>query len=598
VAWKWLPFANRGSDRLCERTYLLAMGRFHSTRGIVRFGTFEADFRAGELKKRGVKIKLQEQPLQVLESLLQHPGEVVTREELKQRIWPADTFVDFEQGLYNSVRRLRDALNDSVEKPRYIETLSKRGYRFVGTLEARIRKIESLAVLPLENMSRDPEQEYFAEGMTEALLTTLAKIGGLRVASRTSAMQYKGVSKPLREIAEELGVDAIVEGSVLRDGNRVRITAQLIDPGKESHLWAESYERDLRDVLTLQAEIAQAIANQIRVKLTPQDQVHLTNLRTVSPEAYEAYLRGRYYWNRRSREGFREAVPYFQQAIAKDPSYAAAQAGLADCFALLGMWGLVPPEEGCGRAKRLALRALELNSSLPEAHASLAWATMWYDHDLTAAEREFERSIELNPRYATAHHWFGWCLAMMGRYEESYTEVTRAIRLDPRSGTIYFGSGCIHLYARRYDQAIQQFERAIDLDSESAQFHAWLGATYLCNSMPGKAIAALQKGVQLSHGATPFLSSLGEAYAADGQMGEALKIFEQLQAASSQRYLARYFCGRLCAALDKKDDAFRLLQAGQSEHDPFIVTLKVDPLLDNLRSDPRFDELLRRMSFA
>jgi TolB-like protein len=261
---------------------------------------------------------------------------VVTREQLRAKIWPADTFVDFEQGLYNSVRRLRDALNDSAENPCFIETLSKRGYRFVGTVEPTIRKIESLAVLPLENLSRDPEQEYFAEGLTEALITRLAKIGDLRIASRTSAMAYKSVRKALRQIAVELGVDAIVEGTVLRDGERVRITAQLIDAQQESHLWAESYERDLRDILSLQAEIAQAIAHEIRIKIVPQERTRLAQVHPVESEAYEAYLKGRYYWNRRSGKGVAEAIQFFQQAIVKDPSYAAAYSGLADCLVLLG----------------------------------------------------------------------------------------------------------------------------------------------------------------------------------------------------------------------------------------------------------------------
>src|SRR5436309_9838272 len=293
------------------------MGGAHSQRRSVSFGLFQADFRAGELRKRGIKIKLQDQPLQILQMLLEHPGEIVTRDELRQTIWPADTFVDFEQGLYNAVRRLRDALKDSADKPHFIETLSRRGYRFIGTINATARQIQSLAVLPLENLSRDPEQEYLAEGLTEALITTLAKIGQLRVVSRTSVMRYKGVHKPLREIARELEVDAIVEGTVLRADDRVRITAQLIDAPRETHLWVESYERDLRDVLTLQAEVAQAIAQAIRVKLTPVDQARFAEVRAVDPDAYEAYLRGRYHWNRRPSE-FAKAIQCFQEAIAKD----------------------------------------------------------------------------------------------------------------------------------------------------------------------------------------------------------------------------------------------------------------------------------------
>src|SRR5438876_7060283 len=413
----------------------------------IQFGIFEVDLRSGELRKRGVKVKLQEQPLQILGILLEKPGEVVTREELRQRIWPADTFVDFDHGLNNAIRRLREALGDSAETPRYIETLSRRGYRFISNFGAATSGAcppRSLAVLPLENLSRDPEQEYFAEGLTEALITTLAKIGELRVISRTSAMQYKGVHKPLREIAQELDVDAIVEGTVLRVGRRVRITAQLIDAPKETHLWAESYERDLRDVLTLQAEVAHAIARQIQIKLTPQEQAHFADVHPVNPEAYEAHLKGRYHWNRRGGESLPKAVQYFQQAIAKDPTYAAAYSGLADCLSVLGYWGLVPPDEGCGKAKGLADKALEMDHSLAEAHASLAFATMFYDFDFVTAEREFERSIELNPRSGMAHQWFGLSLGYMGRYEEGFTEVKRAVRLDPHPitfqilGTVLF----------------------------------------------------------------------------------------------------------------------------------------------------------------
>jgi TolB-like protein len=286
------------------------MGELHPARNrAIQFGVFEVDLRAGELRKRGVKVKLQEQPFQILEILLAKPGEVVTREELRQRIWPADTFVDFDHGLNNGIRRLREALGDSADTPLYIETLARRGYRFIQSLaaaEPASAALPSLAVLPLENLSRDPEQEYFAEGLTEALITTLAKIGDLRVVSRTSAMQYKRVRKPVREIARELAVDVIVEGTVLRAGRRVRITAQLIDASTETHLWAESYERDLRDVLALQAELAQAIAREVQVTLTPQQRSHFAAAHPVDPEAYEAYLKGRYHWNGAAGKDFQK----------------------------------------------------------------------------------------------------------------------------------------------------------------------------------------------------------------------------------------------------------------------------------------------------
>jgi TolB-like protein/Tfp pilus assembly protein PilF len=573
------------------------MAGVHLARATIRFGVFEADFRAGELRRRGVKVKLQEQPLQILQMLLEHRGEVVTRDELQQKIWPADTFVDFEQGLYNAVRRLRDALKDSADKPRFIETLSRRGYRFIGTVDATPRQIESLAVLPLENLSRDPEQEYFAEGLTEALITTLAKIGELRVVSRTSAMQYKGARKPLPEIARELGVDAIVEGTVLRAGDRVRITAQLIEAPKETHLWAESYERNLRDVLALQSEVALAIAREIQVRLTAQEQAHFAQTHPVDPEAYAAYLKGRYHWNRRSGEGYGKAIECFQQAIAKDPTYAGAYSGLADCLSLLGMWSMVAPDEGCGKAKGLALQALERDRSLAEAHASLAWATMLYDYDFSAAEKEFERSLELNPRYVTGHTWFGFFLAMVGRHEEAFIELQRAIDLDPCSSPVYSVLGIVHWAARRYDQAIEQYEKAIELVPSNAMAYGMLGSAYLCKSLYQPAVAAWQKGVQFSQGASSFIAALGEAYAKAGNRDAAQRILEQLDELSKQRYVTPYIVGRINLALGKRDEALGCLETAYRLRDSFMVFLKTDPLLDDLRSEPRFQDVLRRMNF-
>jgi len=473
---------------------------------VVRFGVYEADLRAGELRKQGLRLRLPEQPFQLLAILLEHSGQVVTREELQKRLWPDGTFVDFEQGLNAAVKRLREVLGDSAESPRFIETLARRGYRFIESLTASPGRIESLAVLPLENLSRDPEQEYFAEGMTEALINSLAKIGALRVVSRTTAMHYKGVHRPLRELAQELHVDGIVEGTVQRSGERLRISAQLLHAPTDTHIWAESYDRDLRDVLALQSEVAQAIAREIRIKLTP-----------VDPEAYEAYLKGRYHWNR--RPGVRKGIEYFEQAIAKDPTYAAAYAGLADCLSALSAWGVVPANEGCVKAKVLAEKALKLDPSLGEAHTSLALAAM-YDFDFSTAQREFERSIELNPRYATGHHLFGFYLGAMGRYEEAYTELQRAIRLDPLLGLTNAFLGYIYLYARRYDQAIEQFVKTIELDPNSAFAHGGLGWAYRCKSMHEPAIAAWEKAVELWHGPSP-LSWFGEAYAAAGRQAEA-----------------------------------------------------------------------------
>jgi TolB-like protein len=568
----------------------------HSARTTVRFGIFEADFGAGELRCGGAKINLQGQPLHVLQMLLEHPGQLVTREELRKRIWPADTFVDFEQGLYNAVRRLREALRDSAEKPRLIETLSRSGYRFIGTVDRGPRPIEALAVLPLENLSRDPEQEYFADGLTESLITTLAKVGGLRVVPRITAMQYKGVHRPLREIARELEVDAIVEGTVLRSGDRVRITAQLIDTSKETHLWSESYDRDLRDVLALQAEVAQSIGREIRIKITAADQARIAEVHPVEPDAYEAYLRGRYHWNRRNAEGLGKAMQYFQQAIDCDQTYAAAYSGLADCLSNLSWLCIFSPENGCAKAKELAAQALETNPSLAESHASLAWATLIYDHDFRAAEREFERSIELNPHYAHAHHWFGLYLGLTGRYEEGYAELKRAIRLEPHS-IMNQTLGFILVFNRRYDQAKEQFEKALELDPNFFQAYWGLGAADLYKSQHQSAIAAMEKAVQLSGRAPLFLATLGEAYAAGGYSQEAQKILDQLQDVAKDRYVTPYGLAHIHAALGKKEDALHWLETAYQEHAVHMMCLKADPRFDDLRPDPRFQNLLRRMNF-
>jgi len=580
---------------------VLAMGRVPpATNRTIQFGVFEVNLRAGELRKRGVKVKLQEQPLQILQILLEKPGEVVTREELRERIWQADTFVDFDHGLNNAIRRLREALGDSADTPQYIETLARRGYRFIGSMAAADpapAAIPSLAVLPLENLSRDPEQDYFSEGLTEALITALAKIGELRVVSRTSIMQYKGIHKPLREIARELEVDAIVEGTVLRVGRRVRITAQLIDAPKETHLWAESYERDLRDVLALQSEVARAIAREIRVKLTPQEQAQFAQAHPVDPEAYEAYLKGRYHWNRRSGESLPKAVQFFQQAIAEDQTYAAAYAGLADCLSILGWWGFIPPDEGCGKAKGLAQKALEMDTSLAEAHTSLAWATIHYDYDFITAKKEYEHAIELNPRYATAHQWFGLNLAMMGRYEEGVNEAKRAVRLEPHSVIISGSLGMVYWCARRYDQQIDQLENTLDLDPNYFQMQWGLGFAYLEKSMYELAITKVRKALQLSRDAPMFIALLGETYAAAGYREDAQKILEQLKELSKQRYVSPYVVGRIYAALNEKDEAFRWLETAYQSRAAWMPFLKVDPRLDGLRSDPRFQDLLRRMNF-
>jgi TolB-like protein/predicted Zn-dependent protease len=564
---------------------------------ILKFGAFEVNLESGELRKSGMRQKLAGQPFEVLRVLLERPRELVTREELQHRIWPKDTFVDYDLALKKAVNRIREVLGDSAGSPHFIETVPRQGYRFIGNIEREIPRSPSLVVLPLENLSHDPEQEYFAEGLTEALTTTLAKIGDLRVVSRISAMLYKGLRKPLHEIARELEVDMVVEGTVLRVGRRVRITAQLIDARGENHLWADSYERDLRNVLALQADVARAIAREVEVKLTPLEEAQLSQTRTVDPEAYEAYLKGRYHWSRRTREGHGKAAHYFQQAIAKDPAFAAALAGLADCLSGLGGYSIVAPVDGCGKAKALALQAIGMDRSLAETHTSVAWVNMWYDYDFKAAEREFERALDLNPRYATAHSQFGYFLGLMGRFEEAFTELKRAIRLDPTSSVIQWALGFVYWMARRYDEAIEQLKKTLEFDPGFAWAHGVLSWAYTGKSVYEPAIGNAKKGTELLPDSTVLLAILGEAYAAVGYADKAHTVLDQLQERSKQQYVTPYMLARIYAALGERDHSLQWLENGYQTRAAWMVFLKIDPQLDDLRPDARFQSLMRCMQF-
>jgi TolB-like protein len=561
----------------------------------VRFGQFEIDEKTGELRKEGTKVRLQEQPLQILQILLEHPDELVAREELRRRVWPTDTFVDFDHGINNAIKRLREVLGDTAEKPRYIETIPRRGYRFVEKIHSDDRRLRSIAVLPLENLSRDPEQEYFADGLTEALITSLAKISALRVISRTTAMHYKGVHRPLPEIAHELGVEVVVEGSVLRSGEQVRISAQLIEASSDTHLWAESYERDLRNVLQLQSEIARAVAKEIQAKLTLGEQEQLARARSVTPEAYEVYLRGRYQWNRRSAEGFRKGTEHFLQAIEMDPNYAAAYSGLADCAGSAGFWGFTSPAEGCARAKAAACKSLEIDETA-EAHASLGWALIHYDFDFLTAEHHFQRAIELNPGYATAHQWYAHCLGYSYRLDQSLERVKFALDLDPLSlnvNTTYVG---VLWFQRKFDRAIEHCQRILELSPNFATLRWMLANLFQSKGCHDQAIAERRWAVEASGGAPLFLAELGGSYAAAGNRSEALNILDQLRELSKASYVMAYWIALIHASMSEKDQAFQWLEMAYQERSPTLSFLKIDPRLDVLHSDPRFDSHLHRLN--
>lgn len=612
------------------------------SRRIFRFGAFEFDAQAHELRKHGLRIKLSGQPVSILETLLERPGEVVTREDLRKRLWPAGTYVDFEHGVNTAIKKLRQALGDSAESPRFIETLARTGYRFVAPLNqaadnappvavgkqrrfvrlpaalavvallaliattfAVLREkrgartdsgsIRSLAVLPLANLSGDPSQEYFVEGMTDTLRQHLEGIRALRVVSRTSSIYYRGRNKPLREIAREMNVDAVVDGSVSRSGSRVRITVELIQAANDTRLWSGSYDRDLKDVFALQSEVAQKIASEMRVTLAPADRERLARGHTADPEAYLAYARGRFFWNRRTEKDFKKAIGYFQQAIERDPNYALAYDGLADCWDTLGWFGYLAPAETFPHAKAAVAKALDLDGSLAEAHTSLAGISHFYDRDWAAAEREFRRAIDLNPNYSNGHHWFSEFLSLVGRHEEAIAEEERARELDPLSVVISSSVGTRYFYARRYDKAIEQCRHAVEMDPKYVHVHVVLGHTFEQKHMFPEAIAELKKAAGLSSGSPLYLASLAHAYGVSGNSSEARKIRDRLVTLSKERYVSSFDLAVASLGMGETDRTFALLAQAVDERSPRVEVLGVDPRFDGLRGDARFKSLIARI---
>jgi TolB-like protein/DNA-binding winged helix-turn-helix (wHTH) protein/Tfp pilus assembly protein PilF len=611
---------------------------------------------------------LQEQPFQILVMLLENPGEVVTRDELRNKLWSVDTFVDFDVGLNNAVLRLRNALGDSADSPRFIETLPRRGYRFIaqvdgpvpaatqestrpstadyqqatvpspadattqvaspplgwphartiwtvgsllaallalfaasniGGLRQRVLGkshavgIRSLAVLPLENLSGDQAQEYFADGMTDELITDLASMAHLRVISRTSTAHYKGTRKTIPEIARELNVDAIVEGSVGRSGNKVRIRAQLVRATPEEHLWAESYERDLPDVLALQRDFANAIANQIKIKLTPEEKVRLANARKVDPEAYQLYLRGRFSFENWTHDAVKLARENFQKAIEKDPSYAVAYAGLADTY-VFGVTGL-PPKVSIPLARVAAGKALQLDDSLGDAHAALAQVKFLGDWDWAGAEKEFRRAIDLNPSDTLAHHMYSHFLLAMGRNEESLKESELYVELDPLSASANHHLAWHYMAVGLYNQAIEQDLKALQIDPNYINSIHSLGDGYRRKGMPQEALAQYQKEMTLSGASPDWIKSLRGAYQTEGWKGYWQKSLDRDLKQASREYVSFFAIADDCALLGDKAQAFRYLEKAYRDHEDFLTWIKTERDFDSLHSDPRYSDLLRRM---
>lgn len=629
--------------------------------GVVRFNAFEVDFRRGEVRKHGFRIRLQDQPFHILQILLEHPGELITREELQRQVWPADTFVDFEKGLNNAIRKLRDALGDSAEQPRFIETQARHGYRFIGSVTAtngvgrtgeapstgevgalaRSRPlyrwlavsvlvfvglvatllglnvggvkehwltrasspaIHSLAVIPLANLSNDPNQEYFSDGMTDALITDLAKIGSVKVISRTSSMQYKQTKKSLPEIARELNVDGIVEGTVQRSGDRVRITAQLIYAPSDKHVWANSYEREMRDVFALERDVTEDIARQVEARLTTRNQPAVAQFTQIDAKALDLYLQGNYHLNQYAKgagdEEKRKAAAYFQRAIDADPKFASAYNGLANAH--LGL--LWPSKQDAEIATKAAERAVELDPSASDAHKILGDIKLaaW---DRLGAEEEFQRALVLNPNNADAHGGLGTVLDITGRLDDGWKEQQIALELDPNNVELFDRRLSCGLELRgQYDRAIAIFQMFLKRDPHDGYLHLDLAREYLKKGMYKEAMPHLEQFWTL-FGFPDVSAELHRALANSGYRGairESAKAVEHLMA--THQAFAPFSSAQLYATIGEKGRAFYWLEQAYAQHDLGIAgadiglqSLAVDPLIEPLRSDPRYKDLLGRM---
>jgi TolB-like protein/DNA-binding winged helix-turn-helix (wHTH) protein/Tfp pilus assembly protein PilF len=615
-----------------------------------RFLDFTLDPRRQLLVHGADQIRLRPRTYDVLLHLVTHAGRVVGKAELMESVWKDVAVTD--DSLVQSLMEIRRALGHAEG---IVKTVRGRGYLFDTVVEmvtkdgvpaelhtpdqrtgpsardgtathrrgfsralvgaaviagiaaiawwiglsvrhqastsAPTGTIRSIAVLPLQNLSRDQEQEYFADGMTDELITQLAKIGSLRVISRTSVMRLKGTRKALAEIAQELNVDAVVEGSVARSADHVRVTAQVIQVNPEKLLWAERYDRALGDIVILQGALALEIARTIRIALTADEQARLANVRPVNREAYEALLKGRYYWDKRTEVTTKKAIGYFREAIERDPANALAFTGLSDSYWSLALTEalqeVLTPSEAFPQARTAVIKALEIDDTLGEAHASLGHIKFQYERDWAGAEREFKRAIDLNPNYASAHHWYALCLMWMGRLDEALDEIKRASKLDPLSLAVNANLGFVLAVSRQYDQATEQFRRTLEMEPNFALAHYRFGQTYVLSGRPADAVAELKKAVALS-GSPRATAELGLAYALAGNRIEALKLLTQLNDQSKQRHISPFNLAVIYGGLGDKDRALDWLEKAYEERSPSLNLLKLSPAFTSLHGDPRF----------
>lgn len=630
-----------------------------SEEATIRFGEFELALKSGELRKKGDIVRLQPQPFKVLVFLASHPGQTVTRQELQQAVWDGETFVDFEHGLNFCIKQIRNALGDNAQSPHLIETLPRRGYRFIAEVEQlNGSPIESgfdaalqskaaepltnntppnasthtawslamsvaligaiviaaliggyllwrspnkpaapnsklmLAVLPFENLSGDPEQDYFSDGMTEEMIARLGQLEPktLGVIARTSAMTYKGANKDIARIGRELGVSFVVEGSVRREQDKVRITAQLIQVSDQTHLWSESYDRSAGDALSVQRQVANQIASALALELLGDPKSEAGS--SSSAEAVDAYLRGRYLWNQGDRNNVSRSVEYFNQAIERDPNYAAAFAGLANSYRLLGMNYAMLPAEAYPKAREAALRAVELDPASADGYVSLGTIKFRYEWKWEEAETDFRRALEINPSLGMAHHDYAWFLVAMQRFDEGIEHIKLAQRFDPLSPLANSDVGWVYLMARRYDQAIEQINRTLELEPTFGSALACLERAYALKGQQREALETL-------------LRETGETSVSgrDADPAQSMKVLyrkrleRKLEAIKKSRS-SPYSVATICAAAGERDQAFEWLARAFNERDPMLVAVRSDPAFDALHGDARFGSLIKQIGFA
>ncbi len=574
----------------------------------VRFGVFEFDFKSGELFKQGRRVRLSGQPAQVLSLLLRRPGQLVTREELQHALWPANTHVNFEQSLNAAVKRLRHALSDSPEKPVFIETMARRGYRFIAPASAPGRsvppstraahEVRSLAVLPFENATGDPDAEYLSDGLTEALINALSRLPALRVLARSTVFRYRDKPVDGRKAGRKLGVGAVLLGRVSQRGDELIIRTELVEVETGWLIWGEQFSHRPADIFLIEAEISARITEKLRSEFAGQASPLHASRRTASAEAYQEYLKGRYQWHTMSAQGLQRSVDSFQRSLQLDPGFALAHAGLSDSYYLLGFFDLLRPAEGMPKAKEAALKALEIDGDLAEAYGALANVLKVYDRDWLAAERRYQQALQLNPNYVHAYRGYAALLAAIGRFPESIVLIRKAHEVDPLSIVVNMEMAWTFFMARDYDRAIEQALRVTHLEPEYPSAQYILGLACEQKGRFEEARAAIERSLARSQGHASGPAALGHLFGVTGQQDQAVLVLDQLNLLDSRGCVAPFWYSILYAGLGDVDAAIGHLERSYAQSDVWLVWLNTDPRLDNLRTDLRFQQLLRRVGFG